>query len=137
MPGRVTGMPATAQANPCGFNDIQAFGQGCGKASVEGVTGTGGFDDRAGVERWNVMEEGAVFSEDSLTPKVRMTVRTPRFRNAVAAFSAEARSVTWTVPTNYHRGFGIGHVYRRRFARSANNHPFHPTGEAGGNPGLL
>jgi hypothetical protein len=53
----------------CRFNEIHALGEGGGEASVEGVAGTGGFDNGAGVDGGDVADEGVVFDEGSLGTK--------------------------------------------------------------------
>ena len=50
-----------------GFDEVTAFGEGGGQASVEGVSCSGGFDYWARVDGWDVVGEGAVFDEGALS----------------------------------------------------------------------
>ena len=64
--GAGDGDAGNSAAEACGGDDVLAFGESYREAAVEGVAGTGGFDDGAGVDRGDVGAGGGVFEEDSL-----------------------------------------------------------------------
>ncbi len=49
-----------------GFDEVAAFREGGGEASVEGVACSGGLDDWACVDGWHVSGDGVGFDECAL-----------------------------------------------------------------------
>jgi hypothetical protein len=94
VPGRVTEMPATTQANlvasVISMPSAKAVARPPLKASPAPVVSTAGPATTAGMCWVKVL----FLIKAPWTPRVRITLRTPRLRRDAAAFSAEARSVT-------------------------------------------